>query len=488
MYILKNAWTSIVRNKGRNVLIGIIIIVISCACTVNLAIKNTAKSLTDSYVAAYDVEANFEFDRESMRANFDFTNEEGMENMRDTFSNIPSITVDEVVAYADSDYVKSYSYTYDVRLNGNSIESVTSEFSFGRNIGKSQNNQLNADFTLKGYSSLESMEEFITGSYSVTDIEDNAWDTIFDGNYCMINSELADLNEISVGDKIILENPNNSDLTYELTVLGIFEENNNTESSNPMEMNMFSNSANTIITNVDVIRDIVNDDSELSTNVSANYILTSYDDASLFEDECHSKGMNEYYTVSTNEDEITSATSSISNVSSFTTTFLVITLIIGAIVLFVINQINVRERKYEIGVLRTIGMKKSFLTLQFITELSVVAVFALLIGAGIGATLSKPVGNMLLEKEVSSSQENIEDINSNFGGNKEGGNQRGGFEARNMRGVVTVSAFDSIDAVVDVKVLLQLLGIGFVLTLISSTSSMLGIQKFSPLQILKERS
>ena len=46
----------------------------------------------------------------------------------------------------------------------------------------------------------------------------------------------------------------------------------------------------------------------------------------------------------------------------------------------------------------------------------------------------------------------------------------------------------SIDAVVDITVVIQLLGIGVLLTLISSVASMISIQRFSPLTILKERS
>ena len=52
-------------------------------------------------------------------------------------------------------------------------------------------------------------------------------------------------------------------------------------------------------------------------------------------------------------------TESVDNVKIFATTFLIITLIIGGVVLVVINMINIRERRYEIGVLRTVGMKKS---------------------------------------------------------------------------------------------------------------------------------
>ena len=44
MYIMKNAFISISRNKGRNILIGIIITVIACVCTITLAIRNTARS------------------------------------------------------------------------------------------------------------------------------------------------------------------------------------------------------------------------------------------------------------------------------------------------------------------------------------------------------------------------------------------------------------------------------------------------------------
>ena len=51
-----------------------------------------------------------------------------------------------------------------------------------------------------------------------------------------------------------------------------------------------------------------------------------------------------------------------------------------------------------------------------------------------------------------------------------------------------VEAYDSIDAVVDMKVLLELLGIGLSLVLVSSIASMVSIQRFSPLTILKERS
>ena len=49
MYILKNAYLSIIRNKERNILIGIIILVISCASAVTLAIKTSDSKIINSY-------------------------------------------------------------------------------------------------------------------------------------------------------------------------------------------------------------------------------------------------------------------------------------------------------------------------------------------------------------------------------------------------------------------------------------------------------
>ena len=436
-------------------------LVIACCSTITLAIKNTATSLINSYKDAYEVEATIGFNRENMKDKFDFTNKEGMDDMKENFDNISSLTVDDIKDYADSSYVKNYYYTVSKNVETD-IELVSGDFDFEKRDNKNDmpddRPSMNQSFTLTGYSNISSMEEFINGNYTLIESDEKIWDLIFEGNYCLINSELASLNELELNDIITIDD-------QEFTIIGIFEENDETNFS------MFSNSANNIITNADAVSDPV--------NVTPTFILNSYDDVSSFQEELYSKGMNEFYTLTTNEQEVLNATNSVNNVATFALTFLILTLVIGAIVLFVINQINIRERKYEIGVLRTIGMKKSLLTFQFVIELSIVAFIALLLGCGIGTVLSKPVGNMLLANEIENSQNSMNEINNNFGGRP---------NKPDINGVVNVEAFDSINAVVDYKVVLELLLIGISLTLVSSISSMISIKKFSPLQILKERS
>lgn len=49
MYIFKNAWKNITRNKGRNILIGIIVIVIAAASSITLAIRESANDIVTAY-------------------------------------------------------------------------------------------------------------------------------------------------------------------------------------------------------------------------------------------------------------------------------------------------------------------------------------------------------------------------------------------------------------------------------------------------------
>ena len=241
------------------------------------------------------------------------------------------------------------------------------------------------------------MTEFVNGTYQITDgeiISD------FESQECVISSELATLNEITVGQTITLKNPN-TEATYEFVVKGIYKDNSDSNDSS----SMYSKSANKIITGSKVIENLVVDDSTLVTTITPTFILKDKDSIEKFTTEIKEKGLSEYYTLNTNVEELESATKSIENVKTFATTFLLIMLAISAVVLFVINMINIRERKYEIGVFRTIGVSKFKLTLQFALEILIVSVVMLGIGAVCGSFLAKPVGNMLLENEIQSVQE-----------------------------------------------------------------------------------
>lgn len=518
MYILKNSLVSIFRNKGRNILIGIIILAIACSTTVTLAIRNTANSLVEDYRKSHDIIATISFDRQQLTGNFKGGKDAQRENI-EAFNNIESITLENIKNYGESEYLKTYNYVYSTSLNSDTLSKATDSYEYevedkqtttstttsttggdyagqgkpggnrhtftdrntttiitkSKEIFQSSRN-LTGDFEVVGYSSYNAMEDFISGNYKVISGEMISDFSKFE---CVINSELASLNETEIGSVITLKNPT-TEAEYEFTVTGIFEDNSNTGDST----NMYSSAANKIITGSEVVEKLVEEDSALVTNITSSFIVVDEDSVEKFTNEIKEKGLSEYYTVNSNVDELKNATKSIENVETFATTFLIITLAIAAIVLFVINMINIRERKYEIGVFRTIGVSKFKLTVQFVLELLIVSVIMLSIGAAAGGALAKPVGNMLLENEIAANQEETQAISNNFGRDF----PRGNMWQQNIGGTIQVETIDSIEAIVDLEVVLQLLGIGIGLTLISSLASMVSIQRFSPLTILKERS
>lgn len=315
------------------------------------------------------------------------------------------------------------------------------------------------------------MTEFTNGTYKITDGE---MISNFGDFECVINSELAKLNEISVGDTIKLKNSTTKE-TYEFSVVGIYEDNSEQENT----QSMYSKSVNTIITGAEVVSKLVEDDDTLVTNITPSFIIKDEGSIDNFSSELQEKGLNEYYTLTTNLEEIESATKSIENVSKFATTFLIITLIISTVVLLIVNMINIREREYEIGVFRTIGLSKFKLTMQFIAELLMVSLVSLTLGAFIGGASAKSVGNYLLQSEISETEASKEQESNNFG--------RDDIE-RKFNTVVQLKQIDEMNTIVNCVVILELLGIGLCLTLISGLASMISIQRFSPLTILKERS
>lgn len=571
MYIIKNALVNIKRNKGRNILIGVIIIIIAAACAITLAIRESAEKIIASYEEQNKIEATISLDREAMMKEFR-DSDKSQEEMINAFNDIESVTEEEVQKYGDSNYLENYYYTYDLSVNAKDIkeatdslvkettttktETTTKTQKFGNSSGmpsmppggfsgfgsgsktttsrrttttkteKIFNEKADSGaFSLIGYNSYEDMKDFINGNYTITSGEVSS---DFTSDTCVISEELATLNKLEVGSTITIVDPKDTSKTYKLEVTGIYKE--NTDSSNDMS-NMFTSSANNIITNVSVVKKILEADSKLESTITPTFIVKDSASVEKFDNEVKEKGLSSYYQVTSNLEDIENATESIKNVRVFATTFLIITLVIGGVVLVVINMINIRERKYEIGVLRTIGMKKRSVSFQFMFELLVVCIFALLIGAGIGSFTSVPVANSLLANEISNANSKYENVFSNFGrGSKPGGSKENSEETKDDTkeettdsketntenkeetkteetkeetndtveekkedntpsfGIAKVSQIDSINAVVNFKVLAELLGIGILLTLIGSLASMIAISRFSPLNILKERS
>jgi ABC-type transport system, involved in lipoprotein release, permease component len=493
MYIVKNAWKSIARSKGRNILIGIIVLVIATSSVVALAIRSSANEVVRQQKAAFNITATIGVDRSAI-----ISKSSGSTDMRTIMSSIPALTLTQLKSYADSAYVTGLAYQISLSLDSSDITAASNSSAssgsasnsrggnFGGEYGGQQQNQ--GDFRLIGYSSTSAMSEFESGAYKIS--SGAMFGDSDTGDDCVITDELAKANSLKVGSTITLVNPSDSAQSAAFKVVGIYTD---TSSSDGSQMNFFSNAANQIITNYTAANKIVtasaaNSSTKLTSSLSSTFTLKDAASFDKFKAELKAKGLNQYYTATSNLDSFDQSVEPLTNLSNFATIFLILVLLIGGIILIVLNMFNIRERKYEVGVLRAIGMKKGKVALQFIVELFIVTFIFLSIGTVAGSAASVPVANSMLQTQISSVQSQQSQVAANFGnrgGSGQSGNARGLSGSFGLSG--NVSYIRQINAVINGSVILQIIGIGILLTILSSLISMIFISRYEPLKILSSR-
>ena len=342
-------------------------------------------------------------------------------------------------------------------------------------------------FALIGYSSDEAMSDFIDGTASIS--EGSMFAEGGSDPACVISSELALYNDISVGDEITLQDQDGTaELT--LTVSGIYER------ESAMMQGPGVDSANQILMSYAALAQLA-EDVQLSPQVSGTYVFSTMTDYEAFDAECRELGLDEAYTISsTDVNAYEQSLIPLENLSNFAFWFLAVILLIGVVVLIVINVFSIRERKYEIGVLCAIGMRKGKIAMQFLCENMVIALIALLLGFGAGAVLSVPASNALLQTQIASSSQRAQRMDDNFGRGGMPGDQEGQDmqqmeepqeEAPEMPSDGMVSAVSSVSEASDPIILLQMAGIAFVLVILSSSATLISIFRFDPLTILANR-
>lgn len=473
MYIIKNALKNLTRSKVRNLLIGIIIVIITISSTIALLINNSSEKLVENYTNSNPIQVTFNLNmmefRGDRKENEDLT--------------IDSIDEDDIKNYGDSKYVKDYYYTYQLSLSSDDIDPIDFSDIFTkpeRNDDKRPNNNKmmsNGDFKFVAYSDVSYIENFIDGTNKIK--EGKIFTNDLEGTYVIISSDLALENELEVGDKIKFYNPSDEDTTYEFEIYGIYED-SSTNDDNFMNMNAM-NSQNEIYVTLNSLKEMISDDN----NISAVFYLNSSNNIEKFEKEVKEKGLSEYYQINNNLDSILETLEPIENISNFSMTFLIIILIVGAIIIAVLNSINIRERKYEIGILRAIGMNKIKVTIGLITELFIVAIISFIIGVTIGGLASQPITNKMLEKEINNYQEETKKLENNFG-NKE--MIRPGFSEnkKDDKGINT-NYVDNLKVKLEISTIIKLFGMVLLLTLISGLITIVSINKYEPNKILQNR-
>jgi len=211
-------------------------------------------------------------------------------------------------------------------------------------------------------------------------------------------------------------------------------------------------------------------ESRTSVNgVDAVYYLKQPDMLEKFEAELRNKGLPNNYAVETDESAFGNVAEPVENLQNLMLTFLIIVLALGAVIMVLLSAIVIRERKYEIGVLRAMGMKKKKVALGLWVEIITITCICFVLGMGTGTMLSQPVSDMILVEQADSPSAGSTSLADRLN--------------------ITTETDEPIKVNVSVSALttMQILGISMLLASIAGIISISRITKCEPIKILMER-
>lgn len=468
MYIISNAIKNLKRNKSRNILVGIIIFILILSTTISMIINTTSKEIIDNYKDNFGSKVNISIDMEKWQNSIKIHSNQGNGSISD---NKDKITAKQYMEFSKSEYLKSYKINGQLMAGLSELEAIDENIADGLGSkpmpGYENSIEVKPTVNLLSYSDLNSIPSFNDGFRKI--IDGKMYKNI---NECVISSEFANLNSLKVGDKIEIINFYDNNQAFNLIVSGIYAD--GTEEYGNIAIKQPSlNRRNEILTSTETMKPAFDNNTAF---IKAEYELYSPEYLVNFEKEVRTKGLKDFYKVSTDEEDYNKIVAPVQGLSKISTSFMVVVLGLGVAILLIISAIAIRERKYEIGVLRAMGMKKSKLACMFMAETIAITVICLTIGLGSGSIVAQPIADSMIQVQVEIAQRN--ENNQSFGETTYIA------DSSNKKDIKPIS---EIDIYLKSEAVMQICFIAIFISLITSSMAVISITKYEPMKILSER-
>ena len=318
----------------------------------------------------------------------DFRNMMKNRKPSEAVSNETSLTTTMADSLKDLKYVKNYNYQISTSANSNSISAVETASDNSNNQPEQASNQV--DFTISANTTMKYLDSFTNNNYKLTKgrlLTTKDQNT----NNCVIETNLASDNDLSVGDTFtITTTVNDETITQEFTIVGIYE----IQSTNEIGSAHFNNPVNTIYTDLSIGQTLTGSSENIT---SAIYYLDDPENAEAFVELAKKKSDIDFdtFALDANNRLYQQNASSLESMQSFAKMFVWIVVIAGSAILCLILALTIRNRYYEIGVLLSLGQSKVKIIAQQLIEVGLIAVVAFVISLGTGQLTSHYMGNML---------------------------------------------------------------------------------------------
>lgn len=511
MNFLKRGLLSSWSKKGRTILMCAVFSAILIFVLAGLTIQSAAEKATENAENSVGATATLSVNREAMflqrtsSSDTDSTTDSSDSGRPDpgSFTSTP-VNVSDAEAIAKLDNVSTYSFESSATaVAGDDIEPITTSdtedtmdssstdeaaagsgggFMMNGEGGGGQGGMASGDFQISGVSSTEMATNFSSGTAKIIDGEGITADDKGTNNV-VIETSLAEANDLSVGDTFTLKDSDEEN-SYTVTIKGIYE---TSETASGMAAQIsFMNPVNTIYSYYSFANTLSGADE--GTTDSAVYTLSEPSKMDAFVKQAEALIDTDTYSITTNDQAYQQMLEPLNNVSSFAKNIVILVAIAGVIILTLIVMLMIRERRYEIGVLLSMGESRVKIIAQFFSEMFVTMVVALVIATFSGGLVGNVVGNQLL------AQQNDTTETANGQGdaaNEQGGGGPGGGMANMRQGMGNFASslggseeITELNITVEPTEIVALAGLGLLISLFSILLSSIGILRLNPKKIL----
>ena len=502
MNYMKRAIQSLWAKKGRSIIMIAVFSAILIFVLAGLTIRSGADLATTNAKKSVGATVTLSTNRETMFKQSDSEDENSRPDPG-SFERTP-VNLSDAKKIAKLSNVKSYSFEASTSADKSSgIEPISSDSDASNdsteNTEESSDEQMagfggggapggmsQGDFQIKGVSESSSYSEFSAGTASL--VEGEAITSADEGtNNVLIEQSLAEANDLSVGDTFKIKDTDDKDV--EVTIKGIYKTSDSGDSMSA-QFN-FMNPSNTIFSSYTMVNTLTG--SEGKTIDSAVYNLEDPKDMDSFVKQANKLIDTDTFSLETNDQMYQQMLQPLNNVSSFAKNIVILVAAAGVIILTLIIMLSIRERKYEIGVLLSLGESRMKVISQFFVEIFICMIFALGIAAASGNVVGNAVGNQLLNQQTTS--QNVEGQEANAAGNNGGpggqGQMPGGGNGEPRGGgQMGGNPFTQTEEIQELNIpvkpieILSLAGIGLGISLFSIVLSSAGILRLNPKKIL----
>lgn len=497
MNFIKRAWQNVIFKKGRSFLLIIVMTVIMIFIMAGLLIRNAAMTTVNTTKqqvgASVTLSANREQAFKKMRTS---TSNDGPSATKTRPKlTMPSVKLKDVTAISKLAGLANYNVSVTTSANASSIKAITTSSNSNKTggmmgggpSGNAESTTSTGDLQITGVLNTATLNAFKDNTSQITKGRAlNSSDKTT--NNAIIESELAKENNLKVGDTIKIKATTTSKASDTLKVVGIYKTSQSSVGMGPQQ----TDPANVIYTSYTLANQIKGQTGKVD---SATFTLSDPTQKNSFVKAAKKIINPKQFTITADDSTYQSLKQSMQKMTSFANKIVWLVAIAGTVILALIIILMVRERRYEMGVLLSLGEHRAKIVGQLLVEMLMLLIVSLAL-AGIGGrfagqALSKQVMSSVTSEPTTNSQTSHmrPDGNGGPGSNQAPSGQPGGnrpsgqLQQPGQAGKKAVKTSD-LNLKISAVTLMQLGAFGFTIIAFAVLLASLNILRLEPRKIL----